>query len=133
MPRLSCWFVRLSLVYLALGFTFGAVMLANEGLVFYPNLVRLLPVHIEILMMGWVMQLALGVAYWILPRFGKGLPRGNEKISWLSMILINAGIFMVAVNALLSIPWLVIIARMMEAISILLFLPVAWRRVRSYG
>ena len=32
MPRLSAWLIRAALVYLAVGFTFGAGMLVNEGL-----------------------------------------------------------------------------------------------------
>ena len=32
MPRLSVWFIRLSLIYLALGFTFGGLLLLNKGL-----------------------------------------------------------------------------------------------------
>ena len=130
MPRLSVWFIRASLLYLAIGFTFGALMLANEGLVFNPHLDRFLPVHMEFLLSGWMMQLALGVAYWILPRNVKGLPRGNEMIAWLSLIFLNAGILMVTFNTLLSVAWFVVLGRVFEAVSILAFLMVAWRRVR---
>jgi hypothetical protein len=131
MPRLSAWFVRISLAYLALGFTLGALLLANEGMAFIPHLDRLLPAHIEILMMGWVMQLALGVAYWILPRFTQGLPRGNKAAAWMSLALINVGIFLVIVDALLKTAWFTLTGRFFEAISILVFLLVSWRRVRS--
>jgi hypothetical protein len=31
MPRLSVWFVRAALVYLALGFTCGALLLAHKA------------------------------------------------------------------------------------------------------
>ena len=49
MPRLSRWFIRCALIYLALGFTFGALMLFNKGVPFYPALWRLLPTHVEFL------------------------------------------------------------------------------------
>ena len=130
MPRLSAWFVRASLVYLSLGFTFGALMLANDGLAFAPQLGRLLPAHMEFLLLGWFMQLALGVAYWILPRFTSGLPRGNETITWLSLILLNAGILMVALSTLFDVAWLALAGRMGEAAGVLAFLLIAWRRVR---
>ena len=81
MPRLRSWFIRASLVYLACGFTFGALMLANEGLAFDPHLGSLLPVYMEFLLVGWMLQLALGVAYWILPPYAKGLSRGNETLA----------------------------------------------------
>jgi heme/copper-type cytochrome/quinol oxidase subunit 1 len=115
------------------GFTFGALMLGNEGLAFYPNLNHLLPVHIEILIMGWVMQLALGVAYWILPRFTHGLPRGNVPAIWLSLICINAGILLVALSVILNIAWFVLLGRLFETSSVLAFLLVSWRRVRPSG
>jgi hypothetical protein len=57
-------------------------MLANEGLAFYPPLVRVLPIHIEMLLVGWFFQLALGVAFWILPRLQQGPPRGDEALGW---------------------------------------------------
>ncbi|NOZ73444.1 MAG: hypothetical protein GXP38_16340 [Chloroflexi bacterium] len=67
MPRLSTWFVRASLIYLALGVTLGGLLLAEKGIPFYPALWIALPVHMEFLLIGWMVQLAMGMAYWILP------------------------------------------------------------------
>ena len=36
MPRLSVYFVRASLIYLVLGFTFGGLLLANKGVMISP-------------------------------------------------------------------------------------------------
>lgn len=130
MPRLSVWFIRASLVYLAVGFTFGALMLANKGLAFNLHLDHLLPVHMEFLLVGWMMQLALGVAYWILPRYVKDLPRGNETMAWLSLIFLNTGILMMTMNTVFNVTWFMLIGRVFEAVSALTFLLVAWRRVR---
>ncbi len=131
MPRASAWFVRVSLVYLAGGFSLGGMMLANEGWGFAPQINTFLPAHIEILMIGWVMQLALGVAYWILPRFTGGLPRGNKLAAWTCLILINLGILLVAGNVFLQVDWLALLGRLLEMISLLVFLSIMWRRVRS--
>jgi len=131
MPRLSAWFVRTSLAYLAIGFTLGSLMLINEGLPFAPQLSNVLPAHIEILTMGWVMQLALGVAYWILPRFSRGLPRGNVVVAWASLVLINIGILFVACSVFIQAAGLTLLGRFLEVVSILLFISVTWRRVRS--
>jgi hypothetical protein len=130
MPRLSGWFIRASLVYLAIGFTFGAIMLANEGLAFDPHLDQLLPVHMEFLLTGWMLQLALGVAYWILPRNVKGLPRGNETLAWLSMIFINAGILLAVMGVIFNVAWFMLPGRIFEAVSVPAFLLTVWRRVR---
>lgn len=65
MPRLSVWFVRASLLYLLAEVTFGALLLANKGIAYYPPIWNLFPIHIEFLLVGWLVQLALGVAFWI--------------------------------------------------------------------
>jgi hypothetical protein len=132
MPRLSCWFVRASLVYLALGFTFGALMLANKGLGFYPTIWLVLPVHMETLLMGWFVQLALGMAFWILPRFKNGVARGNEALSWLAFVLLNLGIGLVFANAVFSLQTLVLLGRVCELGGIVVFVIGAWRRVRPF-
>ena len=133
MPRLSCWFVRASLVYLALGFTFGALMLANKGLGFYPAIWLVLPVHMETLLMGWFVQLALGMAFWILPRFKNGAPRGNEALYWLAFVLLNLGIGLVFANAVFSLQTLVLLGRVSESGRIAVFVIGAWRRVRPFN
>src|SRR5512139_121019 len=102
LPRLSVWFIRAALIYLALGFTFGALMLANKGIPYSPQIWSLFPVHIEFLFLGWTVQLAMGVAFWILPRFGKEPKRGNVKLAWTAFILLNIGIWLVSLQAFWS-------------------------------
>ena len=72
MPRLSVWSIRTAMLYLGLGFLWGALMLFEKGAPVAPSLLRLLPMHIEFVLIGWTMQLAMGVAFWILPRFSHG-------------------------------------------------------------
>ena len=131
MPRLSCWFVRAALAYLATGFTLGALLLANKGLGWAPQLWRFLPVHMELLLMGWLVQLAMGMAFWILPRFPQGATRGNETLIWLAFVLINLGIGWVVAETIFSVQGLVFVGRVAEIGGILLFLLGSWRRVRS--
>lgn len=89
MPPLSVWAVRASLLHLALGFTFGGLMLFNKGVPLHPMIWALLPAHIEILLFGWIAQLTMGMGFWILPRFaGK---RGNVPLAWGAILLLNAG------------------------------------------
>jgi hypothetical protein len=52
MPRLSIYFIRASLIYLPLGFTFGALLLAKKGLMLSPEIWVLLPIHIEFDLVG---------------------------------------------------------------------------------
>ncbi len=100
MPRFSVWSIRIGLLYLALGFTFGALMLINKGVPYSASMWRLLPIHIEILLFGWLAQLAMGVAFWILPRFSRAPRRGNEKLAWVGLVLLNLGILFVSLGAI---------------------------------
>lgn len=132
MPRLSAWFIRASLVYLLAGFTLGAVMLANNGRPFMPDTWQLLPAHIEFLIAGWMVQLALGTAYWILPRLIKGPPRGSPTLGWATFWLFNLGILLAASNGLLP-GWLQVTGRLLEAAAAVLVGLLLWPRVKPYG
>lgn len=116
MPPLSIWFIRTALLYLSLGVTFGALMLANKGVPFAPALWRLRSGHIEILLLGWVAQLAMGVAFWIAPRFWEPPVRGNESGAYAAFLLLNLGIWLVALSTLFGLPSpLVLVGRLAEA------------------
>jgi heme/copper-type cytochrome/quinol oxidase subunit 1 len=129
MPRLSVWLIRASLIYLLAGFGLGALMLADEGLRFAPFVDVLLPIHIEFLLLGWLIQLAMGVAFWILPRLGGAKPRGDARTAWLSFGLLNLGILLVAAQ-LVTRP-AVLPGRLFELAALLLFAAGSWPRVRA--
>ena len=131
MPRLSVWFVRCSFIHLFLGFTFGGLILANKGIPFAPWTWSLLPAHMEFLLLGWMAQLAMGVGYWILPRFRSDLPRGNVNLVWGALVLLNNGIVMVAIQPFISTTWLSSVGRILEASSALLFVFSSWQRVKA--
>lgn len=131
MPRLSVWFVRASLIYILLGFTFGALMLAQKGIPYYLLVWNLFPIHVEFLLIGWFAQLAMGVAFWILPRFISGPPRGNVNLIWISFLLINMGIILSALQ--LWLPAAPLIGRAAEAVAGIFFAIGLWRRVKPYG
>ena len=131
MPRLTFWFVRASLIYFLLGFTFGALLLAQKGISYYPPVWNLFPLHMEFLLIGWFAQLAMGVAFWILPRFSMGQPRGNVTLLWISFILINAGLIVGSLQ--LWFPMAILIARIFEIGAGIVFAIGLWRRVKPHG
>lgn len=137
MPRLSVWAIRLSLIYLALGFTLGGLLLWNKGLPLSPVLWMLLPAHIEALLFGWITQLILGVAFWILPRFSTAPRRGNEPLAWLALLLINLGILLSITSSLVRSPslelFLPFLARAAQAGAVIAFAIHAWPRVKAAG
>lgn len=106
MPRLTVCMVRAALLHLAAGFLVGGFLLWEKGVGGIPWAWRLRALHVHLLTLGWVLQLAWGVAFWMLPRFtttqdGKMVQRrGRERWAWAAFILINlatmsvvAGIF----------------------------------------
>lgn len=130
MPRVSCWFIRSALLYLATGFTLGALLLSNKGFPYAPGIWRLLPLHIEFLLHGWLIQLAMGVAFWILPRFGKGATHGNVQLVWASWVLVNLGVLLVIISNLVSLQGFILAGRLAELIGVVLFVSGSWKRVR---
>jgi heme/copper-type cytochrome/quinol oxidase subunit 1 len=133
-PRLSVWFIRTALLYLGVGFTLGALMLFETGVPYDGAVFGLLPVHIEFLLIGWTMQLAMGVGFWILPRFIGAAPRGDERLVWLAYVALNAGVLSVGISQWLGAPALIpLLGRGAELVSALLFALHAWPRVKPLG
>jgi hypothetical protein len=106
-------------------------MLANKGVPFYPALWRLLPAHMELLLVGWTVQLALGVAYWILPRYWQG-GRGDNRGVWLAYFFLNSGVWLVILTGWLSLPpyWL-LLGRLLQAAAVIAFATHIWPRIVS--
>ncbi|MFW6068200.1 MAG: hypothetical protein ACOC9E_01315 [Chloroflexota bacterium] len=133
MPSLSAWTIRLALLHLAAGLTIGSLMLANKGQPFAPTLWRWVPAHAEFLLIGWTAQLALAVAHWIIPRF-RGGNFGRLQLARLSIIFLNAGVLLVALTPILSLPAVVGFAgRILEGLAALLFALYIWPRIRPQG
>lgn len=134
MPRLSMWFVRTALGYLAVGFTLGALMLTDRSLALGLSRAQLLPSHIEFLLIGWMVQLAFGVAFWILPRFRTGPERGREHVVWLAYVLLNLGIITAAAGLTIDVPVAVpFIGHLAQAVAAGAFALHAWPRVKMFG
>jgi hypothetical protein len=130
MPRLSQWYIRASFIYLLLGFTFGALLLAHKGQPLHPALWSWLPAHIEWLLFGWVVQLTLGVAFWIMPRFWVEPRRGNTTGAYVAFVLLNAGIWLAALGPVLRLPpWALGTGRLLEVAAVLAFALAVWPRI----
>lgn len=90
MPTLTRMFLRSSIVYLTLGFSLGAALLAGKGLGYAPRFWSLVSLHVEWLFLGWMLQMAFGMAYMMLPRFDG--TRGRPGPAWTAFILHNAAL-----------------------------------------
>ena len=134
MTRLSAWTVRTALLYLGVGFFIGALMLAQKGLPFDPLVLRLLPLHIEVVLFGWTLQLAMGIAFWILPRFSHEPRYGNQGFGWLAFVLLNVGVLCAGLGQWLGAdPRVALLGRLAEVGAVIFFLGHAWPRVKPIG
>lgn len=95
MDRLTAVMVRLSLGWLLSGFVVGGLMLVDRAV---PGAWRawLAPSHGHMLFVGWFLQFALGIAYWLLPRKrSSDRPLGyDERISWIGVGALNTGLML---------------------------------------
>jgi cbb3-type cytochrome oxidase subunit 1 len=134
MTRLSVWTVRAALLYLGTGFLIGALMLTQKGVSFDPALLRMLPMHIEFVLIGWTLQLAMGIAFWILPRFSREPRYGNQTLGWLALGFLNIGILCAGLGQWLNAPSAVfLLGRLLELAAWLFFVLQAWPRVKPIG
>ena len=108
MPTTSRLTIRVSIVYLCLGAVLGTLLLVNRWILLGPAISVLRVSHISVLVFGWLTQLILGVAWWLLPplgirsRTGDGLPRrgqaqrGSETLFWATVLCLNIAVLMQA-------------------------------------
>ncbi|NGP88756.1 cbb3-type cytochrome c oxidase subunit I [Fodinibius halophilus] len=133
MPAISRWMIRISLLYLLVGMVSGAIMLVNKAYVIHPSVWALLPIHIEVVIFGWVIQLTLGTAYWMLPRFLEQPQRGNPQLAIGMVVALNLGILVIIADILLSVSWgLGLLGRILELSAVVLFVILHWDRIVSY-
>jgi hypothetical protein len=133
-PAVSVWFIRSALLYLFAGFTLGALLLASKGAALPPDLWRWLPVHLELLLVGWLVQLVMGVAYWIFPRFGMTpQARGREGLAWLAWALLNGGVWIACLGMLRDWPGLIVAGRAADVVAAACMAWNVWTRTRASG
>ena len=122
--------LRFALVYFVISALIGGLLLAGKASNIHPNIWQLLPIHIEFMLFGWVIQFTLGTAYWILPRLVKGEPRGNQQLAFLIPICLNVGIFLVLISYLLPLHAdIKYLGRLLEFIAVSIFIALHWKRV----
>ncbi len=133
MPKLSRFFVRSAFMCLAVGFTIGGLILAAKGSAVDLRVWTWLPVHLALLVNGWLVQLSMGVAYWILPRVHVA-ERGRQTWAWAGFASFQAGLLLALTSgASLWVPGLDSLfapALILQALGVALFAVHAWPRIR---
>ena len=153
MPLTSRITVKASITYLALGAVLGAVLLLNRWLPLGPAIEALRASHVQFLVVGWLTQFIVGVAWWLFPplaiglRTGASLPvrrgqsqRGSEGLFWMALACLNAGILLRALFEPLQ-QWtkldlfgtLADLSGIVLLVAAVLFVINLWGRVRELG
>jgi len=141
MPPIARTFVKAAFLYFLAAFVLGALMMLDRWL----NLSRWLKVvylsQLHLLVVGWITQLAIGVAYWIFPRFLKvqdSRPRGSDALAWAVLMCLNAGLLLRFIFEPIYLmgpqPWLaalMALSGVLQALAALGFGWLIWGRVRA--
>lgn len=127
MARISVWYVRAALLHFAVGASAGAWRLAASGGVLPEVSFPVRPLHVEGMLLGWVCQLAFGVALWILP-FSDRV--STDRCLWGAWAALNGGILLVVAASWGNVLLLRMLGRFLELSAGLTVLRVLWPRVR---
>jgi cbb3-type cytochrome oxidase subunit 1 len=138
MPRLTRYFIKTAMVYLVAALLLGVLLAARAAFDLPAEIAALSPVFFHLFMVGWVTQLIFGMLFWMLPRYSKENPRGDEGLVWAAYILINIGLILrvvgeplVAIRSDLGLGWLLALSAVLQLFGGWAFIVNAWPRVRE--
>jgi hypothetical protein len=142
LDRFTIIMVKTSLAWLLSGFVLGGLMMVDRVV---PGSWRawLLPTHGHMLFVGWFVQFAIGIAYWLLPRKRRPeMPVGyRENLAFIGWGMLNAGLLLRVVGepmervgdaGTVSISILSISA-VLQVAAILMFIAQLWPRIYGKG
>ncbi len=132
MPRLSVLMIRTALLYLGVGFTLGGLVLFNKGIPLAADIGRLMLPHGDILLFGWFMQLIMGTAFWIMPRFATPPKYGRVWLAQAAFVLLNAGVIAAVIGQWIIHIHLIFVGRVVMLMAVLCFVVHILPRVRPY-
>ncbi len=133
-PLPSVWFIRFSLIYLVIGSLLGAVLMLNKAFNLNPEIWKILPIHYSILIWGFLLQLIMGTAYWIFPKFLSEHPRGSTWQIWFAFYSYNLGLILFLITKF-KFPFdsLVIVGKILIIIGLVTFIKLVWARLITYN
>ena len=97
MPPIARTYVKAAFAYFVAAFVLGALMMLDRWLSFSRWLKVVYVSQLHLLMVGWITQLAIGVAYWMFPRFLKvqnPQRRGSDALAWAVLACLNIGLLL---------------------------------------
>ncbi len=140
MPPIARTFVKAAFVYFVIAFLLGALIMLDGWLAFSRWLRVIYTSQLHLLLVGWITQLAIGVAYWIFPRFLKeqdSRPRGSDALAWFVLVSLNLGLalrFLFEPFYLMGpqqwLAALLAVSGVLQALAVAGFVWIIWGRIR---
>lgn len=138
MPLLARLHIKSGLAYFAVALLMGALMAAQPVLNLSARLALLRPVFLHLLIVGWLTQFIIGVAYWMFPKQSKDNPRGSAAMGWAVFGLLNTGLLLRSVSEPLFAlapetgwGWGLAAAAVLQVAAGWLFIANTWPRVKE--
>jgi len=137
MPPLVRFFVKTAFLWLMLALGLKALALTSWG----ASIPAITPVSWHALFVGWLTQLIVGIAHWMLPTIPgarRERLRGDERVMWGVYALLNAGLLLRVISEPMVIArqemalWrgLLIASAWLQWLALVLFVGNSWLRVR---
>lgn len=129
MPTLTRWAIKIGLVHFVLGIAIGTVMLAAKAGYGSMGILNHRPVHVHMLLFGWLVQLVIGMGYWLFPTFLSGPKRGTPRLAAASVLTLNVGVVLGTAE-----PWVVSLGAagwMLESAAVVMFALHGWPRIKA--
>jgi hypothetical protein len=135
MPALIRWYVKSALVFFVAALLVGVLRALEAQFPFLPP--DLEEVYYHLLLVGWITQMIVGVAFWMFPKFTLAKPRGSESLAWITYGLLNLGLVLRVISEPLNkvqpgAVWssLLILSALMLWLAGCTFVANIWRRVK---
>jgi hypothetical protein len=123
-PPLTRWYIKLSLVYLVAALAASVWQAAGGPL-------WLTPIHIHLLVVGWITGMIFGVAYWMFPKFSKEQPRGMNGLAVATFALFHAGLVLRILAEPLQAGGLLVLSAVSQWLAGVGFIVNTWPRVKE--
>jgi hypothetical protein len=131
MPKITRYFIKAAMLYFAAGLLTSFLISARKPLNLPLFVDGMTPTYLHMLVVGWITQLIIGVAYWMFPKFSKASPRGDERIGWAVFILLNVGLLLRVIGEPFNIGWMLLISAIFQLFAIWMFIIVIWPRTKE--
>jgi cytochrome c oxidase cbb3-type subunit 1 len=128
LSKVTIWFIKCALVYLAIATLLGIHMAASGPM--YPYM----PMHVHLNLLGWMSMMIFGVAYHILPRFS-GKPLWSDTLSVVHLWLANIGLVGMSAGwvavGLAEGRGVLIVFSIVQGVAVLLFVVNMFKTIRA--